>query len=210
MKKKFELSHCKIINKSLFIKKQENELIYFNENKLITSYKHFPDKFIHNWLKDPEIKVYDDIGIYPNNDKCPANQYNTWIPFECDNDTPFIYKQDSIDIFLKHLRILCGNEEDIFDYFIKWNAQMIQYPEIKTIVPTLISNEGAGKGSYLLTMKKILGFSKVFETSNPSRDVWGSFNGMMCQCFLVNCNELSKKDSQEAQGRIKHLLQIHH
>jgi hypothetical protein len=55
-------------------------------------------------------------------------------------------------------------------------------------------------------MKKILGDSKVFETSNPSRDVWGSFNGMMAQCFLVNCNELSKKDSQEAQGRIKTLI----
>jgi len=205
-KKNFETTHCKIINKSFFIKKEKNEILYFNENKLITSYKHLPEKFIQKWLIDPEMKVYDDVAIYPDNSKCPENYYNTWIPFECENDIPFNYKKESIDIFLKHLLILCGNEEHVFDYFVKWNAQMIQYPEVKTIVPTLISDEGAGKGSYLLTMKKILGNSKVFETSDPSRDVWGSFNGMMCNCFLVNCNELSKKDSQEAQGRIKTLI----
>jgi len=205
-KKDFELKHCKIINKSFFIKRQENEIIYFNENKLITSYKHLSDKFIHTWLVDPEIRVYDDVGVYPNNSKCPSNIYNTWIPFDCDNSSPFVYKTESVELFLKHLLVLCGNEEPVFEYFLKWNAQMIQYPEVKTIAPTLISNEGAGKGSYLLTMKKILGDSKVFETSNPSRDVWGSFNGMMAQCFLVNCNELSKKDSQEAQGRIKTLI----
>ena len=205
-KKEFEKTHCKIINKSFFIKRNQNENIYFNENKLITSYKHLPNKFINEWLKDPEIRVYEDIGIYPNPLKCPDDHYNVWIPFEMENDTPFIYSQESVNIFLKHLLILCGNENEIFEYFLKWNAQMIQYPEVKTIVPTLISNEGAGKGSYLLLMKKLLGSSKVFETSNPNRDVWGSFNGMMCNCFLVNCNELSKKDSQEAQGRIKTLI----
>lgn len=52
----------------------------------------------------------------------------------------------------------------------------------------------------------MLGDDKVFETTNPSRDVWGDFNGMMCNCFLVNLNELSKKDTMEAEGKIKGLI----
>ena len=52
----------------------------------------------------------------------------------------------------------------------------------------------------------MLGYEKVFETTNPSRDVWGDFNGMMCNCFLVNLNELSKKDTIEAEGKIKGLI----
>lgn len=83
---------------------------------------------------------------------------------------------------------------------------MIQYPHIKTIMPTFISGEGSGKGTLFKLFEKMLGSEKVFETTNPSRDVWGDFNGMMCNCFLVNLNELSKKDTMEAEGKIKGLI----
>jgi hypothetical protein len=52
----------------------------------------------------------------------------------------------------------------------------------------------------------MLGNKKVFETSNPSRDVWGNFNGQMSSCFLVNLNELSKKDTLESEGVFKNLV----
>ncbi|KAH9249659.1 hypothetical protein BASA81_012628 [Batrachochytrium salamandrivorans] len=38
--------------------------------------------------------------------------------------------------------------------------------------------------------KKMLGPKKVFESTDPSRDVWGGFNGQMANAFLVNLNEL--------------------
>jgi hypothetical protein len=41
-------------------------------------------------------------------------------------------------------------------------------------------------------MQLMLGKNKVFETTDPSREVWGQFNGLMSDCFLVNLNELSK------------------
>ena len=52
----------------------------------------------------------------------------------------------------------------------------------------------------------MFGNSLVFETSNPTRDVWGDFNGMMMNAFVVNLNEISKKDTIEAEGRIKALI----
>ena len=83
---------------------------------------------------------------------------------------------------------------------------MIQFPEIKSIVITLISNEGAGKGSFLKLMSLMLGSSRVFETTQPSRDVWGSFNGLMTDKFLINLNELSKNETIGASGQIKALV----
>lgn len=38
------------------------------------------------------------------------------------------------------------------------------------------------------------------------RDVWGDFNGRMCNTFLINLNELSKKETAECEGRIKGLV----
>jgi len=53
---------------------------------------------------------------------------------------------------------------------------------------------------------KLLGQLKVLETTNPERDVWGQFNSVMMDTFLINLNELSKKDTLEAEGKIKGLV----
>ena len=55
-------------------------------------------------------------------------------------------------------------------------------------------------------MQRMLGKNKVFETTDPSREVWGQFNGLMSDSFLVNLNELSKKDTHESMGEIKGLI----
>ena len=51
-----------------------------------------------------------------------------------------------------------------------------------------------------------MGEEKVFESSQPERDVWGDFNSKMANTFLVNLNELSKKETINCEGRIKALI----
>ena len=165
--------------------------------------------FITRWtVNNTEIKKYDDMDIYPNASKCPKNIFNLWIPFVMEEKIkpPFEYKQDALDFILNHIKILCNNQVDVYNYFICWIAQMIQYPEVKTIVPTLISREGSGKGTLLELFKRMFGTEKVLETSTPSRDVFGDFNGMMANRFLVNFNELSKKEMENAEGKFKALI----
>jgi hypothetical protein len=109
-------------------------------------------------------------------------------------------------MILNHIKILCGNDEEVYSYFIKWVAQMVQYPAVKSICPTLISKEGAGKTTLIQLLSKMLGSEKVFETATPSRDIWGDFNGRMANTFMVNLNELSKKETLESEGKIKALI----
>jgi phosphatidylglycerophosphatase A len=109
-------------------------------------------------------------------------------------------------IIRNHIKILCGNDDIVAEYFEKWIGQMILYPSTKTICPTLISEEGAGKGTLLQLLSKMFGKDKYFETTDPASYVWGKFNAVMADCFLVCLDELSKKDCMEAEGKIKGLI----
>ena len=215
----FEKTHCKISNKSIFIKEYENDIIVMSKQSIKTSYEHLiyekinkdgniiEENFINSWLSNnPQQRCYDDIGVYPNESKCPKNIFNMWRKFPMEFITDYEYKENELQSILNHIKILSGNNEEVYNYFIKWIAQMIQYPEVKSNCPTLISEEGAGKGTLMKLMCKMLGSSKVFETTQPSRDVWGDFNGRMCNTFLINLNELSKKETTECEGKIKGLI----
>lgn len=215
----FEKHHCKIINKAVFVIESECNNIVLSKQQLKTSYEHMTyektnkdgdiikENFINAWLiNNPSQRCFNDVGVYPPGFECPENHFNLWRHFAMENINEFEQKPDELAIILNHIKILCGNEESVFEYFIKWIAQMIQCPGVKSICPTLISNEGAGKGTLLKLLGKMLGDDKVYETTSPSRDVWGDFNGRMCNTFLINLNELSKKETVECEGRIKALI----
>ena len=216
----FEKSHCKIVNKSFFVKQTDDDIVIFSYQKLACSYSHMYyevfDKdigvvsklaFIPQWsgIKH-DIRRYEDVGIYPNIERCPKSIFNLWRPFAMEKVVEWEHHQEGLDAVLNHIKILCNNNEIVSDYFIKWIAQMIQYPEVKSICPTLISKEGSGKGTLIQLLTKMLGGQKVLETSTPSRDVWGDFNGVMSDAFFVNLNELSKKETIESEGKIKALI----
>lgn len=215
----FEQTHCKISNKSIFIKELENDTIVMSKQAIKTSYEHLVydkvnkdgeivhDNFINSWLvNNPKQRCYDDIGVYPTGLECPSTHFNMWRKFSMELVSEYEHKDKELNTILNHIKILSGNDEEIYNYFIKWIAQMIQFPAVKSICPTLISKQGAGKGTLMKLFGEMLGNAKVFETTTPSRDVWGDFNGRMCNTFLINLNELSKKETMECEGKIKGLI----
>lgn len=226
MKTQFELQHCKIINCNMFIKKDNDKIITMTRSHLTTAYEHLKyekpkiDKdgnvvgiikvsFIHDWLDDDKMRVFEDIGVYPKSNLCPSNIFNMWIPFEMEKYTDEYTKHnDALEFILNHIDILCNHETQVTNFFIYWLAQMIQYPEKKenSIMITLIGEQGCGKNTIVFLTKKIIGEKKFFECEDPSRDIWGSFNSKMKDCFLVNLDELSKKDVVEYIGKVKNLI----
>jgi hypothetical protein len=215
----FEKNHAKIINRSVFIKTTDNDNIIMSKQMVKNSYEnliyYYEDKegevktknFINHWLVDnPKQRCYDDIAVYPNDKLCPPTHYNMWRKFPMELVEKYETKPVERDFILNHIKILCDHNLIVYDYLIKWIGQMVQFPETKTTCPTFISQEGAGKGSLIRLFEKMLGDCKVFETTKPSRDVWGDFNGRMANTFLIILNELSKKETLEAEGYIKGLI----
>ena len=214
----FELCHCKINNKGFFIRQTPEKNIIMTKQHLITTYENMiyhklkDDKviecnFINDWLKNnPKQLCYDDIECFPDPNLCPKNIFNTWKPFQMELIKEYTPNPVALKLILKHIKILCGNDEVVSNYMESWIGQMIQFPAVKSNCPTIISKQGAGKGTLLKLICAMIGEDKYFETTTPSRDVWGDFNGRMANTFLVNLDELSRKESLECDGKIKGLI----
>lgn len=218
----FEKTHCKIINRSCFVKITNNDITYMGINEIKVSYSHLKflsldtllkkpklkqKSFINEWVDYEHIRKYNDTGIFPPPLKCPDNILNLWVPFiGHELIESFNNKKTDLEFILNHIKGLCNDENDVYDYFIKWMAHMVQNPAQKSTAITLISEEGAGKGTLNILIEKMLGKSKVLQTEDPKQYVFGKFNSLMTTSFFVNLNEVSLKDSQECEGKMKALI----
>jgi hypothetical protein len=215
----FEEKHCKITHTGTYVSITDNNTtIVRSDSKFRDSYKHIscgfshgiPKAFVDLWMNcNDRIRCFDYMNIFPNDSLCPDNVFNLWRPFIMENHKPCIEDSEAgkaVNFILNHIRILCDNDEVVYEYLIKWIAQMIQYPEVKTVVISMISNEGAGKGTLMKLFAKMLGKQKILETSTPSRDVFGSFNSLMSSYFLINLNELSKSETKGNEGQFKQMV----
>lgn len=215
----FEENHCKITNKGFFIKEEPDNIIIMSKTHLIASYEHYTyekidengylviGNFIGDWIRNnPEQRCYDDIDCYPNKEDCPDNIYNTWRPFAMELVEEYEENLEGLETFRHLIKVLCNNDDTVRDYLEAWIGQMLQFPAIKSICPTLISKQGAGKGTLMALLAAMIGENKYFETTCPSRDVWGHFNGRMAKNFLTNLDELSRKESLDCEGKIKGLI----
>jgi hypothetical protein len=217
MKKEFETNHTKIVNLGIFMKTEQDKDIPMSKIHLQTAYEHMRhtiqvgDKevdtaFTMSWLKDPTIKMKRDIGIYPHDQVCPDDIYNAWRPFKMEEVDTYIKNDKAVDFMKNHIQILCDRNDDCYNYFIKWIAMLIQFPSIKLPMPVFVSGEGAGKGSIIRLFEGMLGSSKILQTQEPSKDVWGQFNGQMLNGCVVVLDECCRKEMCGSEGKIKGLI----
>lgn len=218
---KSNFNWVKIRHRSLFMRKTIDKTVFLKEKDIIVAYKNEsytkylcnnePKRIslINEWLKDEEMRVYDDIEVFPPPLICPDNIYNIWEPFYAET-LPSVELTKSLeedrDFILKHIYILCNHNEDDYNWLCRWIGQMLKHPTIKSFCPTLICRQGGGKGAFVKMLTNLLGYKKVFETTTPDRDVWGNFNSQMADCFLVFCDELDKKQQENSGGKIKGLI----
>jgi len=219
VKAEFEKTHFKVIaDESFFTQHSDGTIRQSSRSGFKVAYEEIKFNrltekgvvrtlFIETWFIDEDKRKYMYADIYPPDQECPLDTFNLWIPFAMEKVSLGEPTTHATDMILKHIFALCGNNQPMTDYFCLWIAQMIQFPSVKTIMPTFISKQGAGKGTLMKLFQRMFGESKVLnEITTPSRDVWGNFNGMMRQAFLVNLDELSGKDSREAVGVLKALV----
>lgn len=221
----FNEKYCKIGFKNCWIYQSENGPILLNKAELCHATAELK---YHERREDDKGKPYyvtmaftgamspywsdsnkhmkDHMGIYPPPLACPNNVYNLWVPYAADLDTAYIPKVSERDRVLRVLKVLCNNEDTVYEYMLDWVAQLVQYPGTKTTMPTFISKEGAGKGFFATVLTKMLGKRKILVTTNPGRDVWGNFNEQMAEAMVVILNEIEKRDTVDGKERLKAII----
>ena len=61
------------------------------------------------------------------------------------------------------------------------------------------SDERAGKNTLMDILRELLGNEKVWDCTDPFRDIFGNFNDQMKDKFLINLNESCTKDFKGAK-----------
>lgn len=227
-KEKFETEYCKIKNQAIFVRKYEQNgksmIVLQKENELVTAWKHesyigIDEKgkekritFIDQWLKDGEMQCYDDMECIPPPLVCPPNIFNLWTPSPYESqritkDDP-AFNLNAVEAFAKHIFTLCGNNVEIYEYVCNWIAHSIQKPAEKFgVALNFISKQGVGKNIFTDTLGSLYGgLSKILDTAQPERDVWGDYSELMINAFLVVLSEVDKRNAHGSDGRIKKLI----
>lgn len=225
----FENEWCKIKNTATFMRAYVEEgvfkkFIFQDKKKLIVAYenecytktldsgKEKKIKYIDEWLNDPNMRCYEDVGVYPPPLRCPDNVFNLWkpSPFESqpfsDEDDPEI-DRDAVEKFVNHIDIICNGNASQTNWICSWFAHSLQKPSEKPEhALNIIGNQGIGKSTILNTFSRIYGSGKTLETQTPERDCWGNFNSAMTNAYLVILSETDKRNAFGADGKIKALI----
>ena len=217
LKSDFEQNNCKVDDDFFTTDSITQISKQYIKAKFKVKYEHIryfcPKKnqqlvFIDAWLSDPDLRRYDATDIYPKQEMCPNNVFNLWIPFPIINHNLIdkSFAEDGLKFFREHLKVMSGNDADVLFFIELWIAQMLQYPEHKSIELIFFSREGAGKGLFLEFFKTILGRMKVFECTDPQNQIFGRFNSVMKDAFLVCMNETNKSYFYNNADRKKALI----
>ena len=209
--REFNLTHAKVGDKYI-CEDMNGEKLVQTEMNMKQRYKHLrvydrDEQFIDAWLKnitDTNMRVYTMFGLHPEEKACPKNTYNLWEPFAYSLKTGDYTPDEEALSKIRHLIMCLANHEEKSETFLlDWMAQMIQYPKTKSLVPVIQSDQGAGKNTLIDILRELLGKSKVWDCTDPLRDIFGNFNGKMKSAFLVNLNESSSKDFRSVMGKVK-------
>ena len=101
---------------------------------------------------------------------------------------------------------ICGNNEPLFDYFIDYQAYLIQYIAVKMGVALVMKGlEGIGKVIFVQLLADIIGRVFFLQPSGVD-ELFGNFNSLMDNKILVFLDELVWGGDKQKAGVIKKLL----
>ena len=139
------------------------------------------------------------VTFQPNVSACPKDVFNLWQGFKVPAE------DGDVGLFLHHVRhALCGGDEEVSDYLIKWFAHMLQKPDEKPSVAILLKSvEGTGKGTMVRPFEQILG--QHFVQLNGDSQLTGRFNSIVANRLLVFADEVKLTDPRTAD-KLKALI----
>lgn len=174
-----------------------------------------PSLFIENWIMDSNKRIYEDQKFVPDFNECPPKYFNTFRGFGVANESlsePDIDEDDEADYeslkqYIKNLFADKRGEAQTqinYDYVMNWLANIFQQPTNKSeIMIVLKGKKGIGKSDFVLMLGRMLNEDYVFETRDPAKEVWGSFNDAIENKILVNIDEPEGLDNAKNIEKLK-------
>lgn len=143
---------------------------------------------------------YKDLGYYEDNNTLGfCNKINLCNPIRFNNNLGCEEMKKNVQDFLELFKfVICNNNNNSFDYLIKWLARVTQTKTImnKTL-PVIIGSQGCGKNTLLEPFFYILGKSANNNVTNIEQ-ITGRFNDLIKGVHLMLLNEMDNMTSNYA------------
>ena len=231
MRAAWEKNVCKILHPGIFVRVFQSGVQEYSKHNLSNAFEHlhyskltqtkrrgnagedmarkkYP--FLKTWLKDPQMRTFQRMEVYPPPLQCPPDEFNLWTPFDVElykPTKPVDVNSDGVKAIVQHLHILLGGKDAYTKYALDWEAQMYQQPGKKTGVAILIKGEeGVGKTFWTAVHKGMMGSDKFLETSKPSNVLYGHFTSARRNKVLICINEANGKDNHANNDVLKDMI----
>ena len=134
------------------------------------------------WIDHEKRRQYSTIVFSPGQDT--TDSYNLWSGFACDAIPGTLH-----DRFLEHIRLnLCGNDDRLFDYLIRWMARAVQHPNTQGEVAVVLKGaRGTGKGMFGRALRGI--FGRHFLQVSDAKHLVGQFNSHLRDTVFLFADE---------------------
>jgi hypothetical protein len=218
-KSKFEKNVFKIrFPISFGIINHQGDVTLQTRQQLLTSYENLQirkyDKkgeinlvpFVSEWLKDKDMKTYDQIDFLPMQE-APPNIYNIFTGYKI--MTELIKFDDSLNVedslIYKHLKmILCKNDDKTFEYMIHVLSRILKQPYKLTMTAEIFKSiQGVGKDLFFNWFGLDILGEKYYESTQKPELIFGRFNTVLKYNILMVINEVSGKDTYSISENIK-------
>ena len=170
--------------------------------------------FLKEWIEDPQRRDYDRADFYPDRDSCPPTVFNLFHGFEAESLDIEVADDEInglIEPIIRHLDILTSGYAD---YAVKWLANIIQMPQMKSEMGIFLRDmggllfEGGGTGKNLFLDwfgNRILGKDYYVMISN-NNELYSTFNGVLEGKLLIVIEEATGKDNHKFIDLLKALI----
>lgn len=177
------------------------DLLQNEEDNILAS----GDPFVKRWLTDPAKREYQRLILAPKQE-IPSGCFNLFQGFA---NEP---KEGDFSAYEACLRIVSGNDQQVYDYIENWLAHIVQKPSIKTKVALCVQGEeGVGKDSYWDAVGDyILGKKYYLSTNTPENDIFAKFNARAAHKILVKFEEANFQTNKENADKLKSLITSTH
>lgn len=167
--------------------------------------------FLNHWLDDEKRLTYEGLKFEPNGlsdieKPYYKNLFNGYKADKIEIIGDIDYKD--IDPILDHIKIvICDNNNDHYDWFMKWLSRIVVDPTNKPQVGVVLYSKKHGTGKNTFTeffSNDILGFDITASVNNPER-LFGKFNAVLSKCIFLTIEE-AKGDIKKFMEEFKNLV----
>lgn len=220
MKEKFEENHLMIKNPLTFIELEDGDVSFHKNNdfQILTAPWEYEENgktlsFFNAWKKDRSRREYKVVDFIPDNNLCPANVFNMFVPFKAQ----YIEKNNRVDttLFYELIDVLTNNRAPIKEYLLSYVSDIFQNPAKSPKTGILFKGiEGAGKDMLINFIRNIMCYdgsllnketSYVMDVTNLDQ-IFARFNSGLSRKLIVNLSELKGKESYLYDSDIKSFL----